>query len=45
MRMNLTGMIGETQIVHKCKIIEQLPKDLLKQVLEAVSVIIQLEEE
>ena len=28
---------------RKCKIIEQLPKDLLKQVLEAVSVIITLE--
>ena len=29
----------------KCKIVEQLPKDLLKQVLEAVSVIVALEDE
>ncbi|MCL1884089.1 MAG: hypothetical protein FWF81_10110 [Defluviitaleaceae bacterium] len=32
-------------LARKCKIVEQLPKDLLKQVLEAVSVIITLEDE
>lgn len=31
-------------LARKCKVVEQLPKDLLKQVLEAVSVIITLEE-
>ncbi|MCL2199317.1 MAG: type II toxin-antitoxin system PemK/MazF family toxin [Defluviitaleaceae bacterium] len=31
-------------LARKCKVIEQLPKDLLKQVLEAVSVIIAFEE-
>jgi mRNA interferase MazF len=31
-------------LARKCKIIEQLPKDLLEQVLEAVSVIITLED-
>jgi len=30
---------------RKCKVVDQLPKDLLKQVLEAVSVIIALENE
>jgi len=30
---------------RKCKVVEQLPKDLLKQVLGAVSVIVALEEE
>ena len=32
-------------LARKCKVVEQLPKDLLKQVLEAVSVIITLESE
>jgi mRNA interferase MazF len=32
-------------LARKCKIIEQLPKDLLRQVLEAVSVIIAPEDE
>ena len=32
-------------LARKCKIVEQLPKDLLKQVLEAVSVIIALEDD
>jgi len=31
-------------LARKCKIIEPLPKDLLKQVLEAISVIIALED-
>jgi len=30
-------------LARKCKVIEQIPRDLLKQVLEAVSVIISLE--
>jgi len=30
-------------LARKCKVVEPLPKDLLKQVLEAVSVIISLE--
>ena len=30
---------------RKCKVVEQLPKDLLKNVLEAVSAIIMLEDE
>jgi len=32
-------------LARKCKVVERLPKDLLKQVLEAVSVIIALEDE
>jgi len=32
-------------LARNCKVVEQLPKDLLKQVLEAVSVIIALENE
>ena len=32
-------------LARKCKTVEQLPKDLLKQVLDAVSVIIALEDE
>jgi len=32
-------------LARKCKIVEQLPKDLFKQVLEAVSVIIALEDD
>ena len=32
-------------LARKCKVVEQLPKDLLKQVLDAVSVIITLEGE
>jgi len=32
-------------LARKCKVAEQLPKDLLKQVLDAVSVIVALEEE
>ena len=32
-------------LVRKCKVVEQLPKDLLKQVLEAVSAIIKFENE
>ena len=32
-------------LARKCKVIEPLPKDLLKQVLDAVSVIIELEDE
>jgi len=32
-------------LARKCKIVEPLPKDLLKQVLEAVSVIIAFEED
>jgi len=31
-------------LARKCKVVEQLPKDLLKQVLDAVSVIVALEE-
>ena len=31
-------------LVRKCKVVEPLPKDLLKQVLAAVSVIIELED-
>jgi len=31
-------------LARKCKVVEQLPKDLLKQVLEAVSVIIASED-
>ena len=31
-------------LARKCKVVEPLPKDLLKQVLEAVSVIIEMEE-
>ena len=31
-------------LARKCKLIEQLPKDLLKQVLEAVSVIIEFDD-
>jgi len=30
-------------LVHKCKVIEQMPKDLLRQVLEAVTSIISYE--
>lgn len=32
-------------LARKCKVVEQLPKDLLRQVLETVSVIIALEDE
>ena len=32
-------------LVRKCKIVEHLPKDLLEKVLEAVSVIISLEDD
>ena len=32
-------------LARKCKVVEQLPKDLLKRVLEAVSVIIALEDD
>jgi len=32
-------------LARKCKVVEQLPKDLLKQVLDAVSVIIMPEED
>jgi len=31
-------------LARRCKVVEQLPKDMLKQVLEAVSVIIALED-
>jgi len=31
-------------LARKCKVVEQLPRDLLKQVLEAVSVIVALED-
>jgi len=32
-------------LVRKCKVVEQLPQDLLKQVLKAVALIISLEDE
>jgi len=32
-------------LARKCKVVEQLPRDLLEQVLEAISVIIALENE